>query len=122
MKTIAIALSVAALFASVNASATTQLTRAQVIADYAAAVASGNRPAVDDSYAGSFADAVSTKTREEVRAELHVAQQRGEILAGEQYPFVATDVAGIGKTRAEVAAELAADRRANPEMALEGRL
>ncbi|QBE63706.1 DUF4148 domain-containing protein [Pseudoduganella lutea] len=122
MKTIAIALSAAALFASAHASATAQLTRAQGVAEYSAAIASGHHLVHDGSYAGTFADGLSTRTRDEVRAELRIAQQRGELTVGEQYPFVSSDVSGTGKTRAEVAAELAADRHTNPEMALEGRL
>lgn len=122
MKTIAIALSAAALFASAHASATAQLTRAQVVAEYTAAIASGHHPVYEGSHADIFIDDMSTRTRDDVRAELRIAQQRGELQVGEQYPFVPSDVSGTGKTRAEVAADLAADRQTNPEMALEGRL
>ena len=91
-----------------------QLTRAQVIAEYKAAVAAGQAPNSGELYAGSSPEAVSTKTRDEVRAELRLAQQRGEIASGEQYPQFETEAAAPTITRAQVRAELAAYLQANP--------
>jgi hypothetical protein len=87
MKNAAIALSVAALFASaaVSAQETSQLTRAQVVAESQAAVAAGNAPLSGEQYSGNNSAFVSTKTRADVRAELLAAQQRGEVTSGEQY-------------------------------------
>lgn len=118
MKTAAIALSVAALFASaaVSAQDVTPLTRAQVIAEYRAAVADGNGPLLGEQYPGSKVESASTLTRQQVAAELRVARERGEVLDGEQYPVVAADVGGEAKTRAQVRAEFAAYRVANPKL------
>jgi hypothetical protein len=88
MKTIALALSAAALLASAAVSA-------QSTEDYA-----GNT---------SF---VSTKTRAEVKAETLAAIARGELRDGEQYPDPRVSLpAAQPKTRAEVKAELAAYRK-----------
>jgi hypothetical protein len=90
MKTIAIALSAAALFAFAAVSA-------QSTEDYA-----GNT---------SF---VSTKTRAEVKAETLAAIARGELRDGEQYPEPRTGLPAVQqKTRAEVKAELAAYRKSH---------
>jgi hypothetical protein len=51
-----------------------------------------------------------------VKAELRVAQERGEISVGEQYPQPKED-ASPAKTRAEVKAELAAYRKTHAEVA-----
>jgi len=82
MKTITIAVSAAILFASAAVSA-------------------------QENYSG-YTDFVVTKTRAEVKAELVVALQRGEVASGEQYPNVLFDAAPQGKTRADVKAELIA--------------
>ena len=99
-----------------------QLTRAQVIAEYKAAVAAGLAPNSGELYAGSIPEAVSTKTRDEVRAELRLAQQRGEVVSGEQYPQFPTEAAAPAVTRAQVRAELAAYRQANPNLVGEASL
>jgi hypothetical protein len=111
MKTIAIALSAVAVFASaaVSAQETSQLTRAQVVAEYQAARAAGQLDASGEAYQGNTVF-VSTKTRADVKAELKLAQQRGEVTSGEQYP--ADFASPSGKTRAQVRAELAAARKA----------
>jgi hypothetical protein len=58
-----------------------------------------------ETYSG-YTGFVSTKTRAEVKAELRLAQQRGEVVSGEQYPAAVLDAAAAqGKTRAEVRAE-----------------
>ena len=115
MKNAAIALTIALLSSSaVYAQEAPQLTRAQVIAEYKAAVAAGQAPNSGELYAGSSPEAVSTKTRDEVRAELRLAQQRGEVVSGEQYPQFETEAAGSTITRAQVRAELAAYLKANP--------
>ena len=115
MKNAAIALTIALLSSSaVYAQEAPQLTRAQVIAEYKAAVAAGQAPNSGELYAGSQPEAVSTKTRDEVRAELRLAQQRGEIASGEQYPQFEAAVAAPTVTRAQVRAELAAYLQANP--------
>jgi hypothetical protein len=94
MKTIAIALSIAALFASTAVSAQEQLQSAET-------------------YSG-YTGFVSTKTRAEVRNELRLAQQRGEVVSGEQYPERVFDAA-THKTRGQVRAELAAYRNGHPD-------
>lgn len=111
MKTIAIALSAVAVFASAAASAqeTSQVTRAQVIAEYQAARAAGQLDVPSEAYPGNTVF-VSTKTRADVVAELKLAQQRGEVTSGEQYP--ADFAQPSGKSRAAVRAELAAARKA----------
>ena len=115
MKNVAIALSIALLTSTVvYAQEAPQRTRAQVIAEYKAAVAAGQAPNSGELYAGSSPEAVSTKTRDEVRAELRLAQQRGEIVSGEQYPQFETNAAVSTTTRAQVRAELAAYLKANP--------
>jgi hypothetical protein len=81
MKTIALALSVAALFASAVASA-------QESTEYA-----------------GYTGFVSTKTRTQVLDELRQARQNGEVRDGEQYPWPVAEAAGPGKTRGEVRAE-----------------
>jgi hypothetical protein len=124
MKNAAIALSLAALFASAaipaqaqeSSQLTSQLTRAQVIAEYQAAVASGNAPVSGEQYTGNNNAFGSTKTRAEVRAELLAAQQRGEVTSGEQYQNQVPGPAAAGKTRAQVRAELAAYREAYPAL------
>lgn len=123
MKNAAIALSIALLSSSaVYAQEAPQLTRAQVIAEYKAAVAAGLAPNSGELYAGSTPEAVSTKTRDEVRAELRLAQQRGEIASGEQYPRFETEAVVPAVTRAQVRAELAAYRQANPHLVGEASL
>lgn len=123
MKTIAIALSVALLASTaVYAQEAPQLTRAQVVAEYKAAVAAGQAPNSGELYAGSNPQAVSAKTRDEVRAELRLAQQRGELASGEQYPQFVTEAAAPARTRAQVRAELAAYRQANPHLVGEASL
>ena len=115
MKKVAIALSLALLASTVvYAQEATQLTPAQVIAEYKAAVTAGQAPNSGELYASSLPEAVSTKTRDEVRAELRIAQQRGEIASGEQYPRFETEAVAPAITRAQVRAELAAYRQANP--------
>jgi hypothetical protein len=115
MKNAAIALTIALLSSSaVYAQEAPQLTRAQVIAEYKAAVAAGLAPNSGELYAGSIPEAVSTKTRDEVRAELRLAQQRGEVVSGEQYPQFETGAAVPTITRAQVRAELAVYLKANP--------
>ena len=117
MKNAAIALSVAALFASAAVSAqTSQLTRAQVAAEYQAAVAAGNAPLSGEQYSGNNSAFFSTKTRADVRAELLAAQQRGEVTSGEQYQNQVRTTVTEGKTRVQVRAELAAYREAYPEL------
>jgi hypothetical protein len=92
MKTIALALSAAALLASAAVSA-------QEFGEYA-----GNT---------SF---VSTKTRAEVKAETLAAIARGEVRDGEQYPDPRVGLpAAQPKTRAEVKAELAAYRKTHKQ-------
>ena len=115
MKNAAIALTIALLSSTaVYAQEVPQLTRAQVIAEYKAAVAAGQGQNSGELYAGSSPEAVSTKTRYEVRAELRLAQQRGEIASGEQYPQFETEAAASSISRAQVRAELAAYLKANP--------
>ncbi|TFW15995.1 DUF4148 domain-containing protein [Duganella callida] len=92
MKNIAIALSVAALFASAAASAQEN-------------VAYPDTGAI-----------VSTKTRAEVKAETLAAIQRGEVRDGEQYGQFPTDVRAQSKTRADVKAELAAYRKTHKQV------
>jgi hypothetical protein len=92
MKTIAIALTAAALFAS-------------------AAVSAQN----NEDYAGNTSF-VSTKTRAEVKAETLAAIQRGELRDGEQYPDPRVGQPEVkAKTRAEVKAELIAYRKDHKE-------
>jgi hypothetical protein len=67
-----------------------------------------------ENYSGNN-DFVVSKTRAQVKAELRVAQERGEVVSGEQYPNAVLESAAKGKTRAEVKAELAAYRKANPD-------
>ncbi|MTV39848.1 DUF4148 domain-containing protein [Duganella radicis] len=94
MKNIAIALSVATLFASAAVSA----------------------QEFSGEYAG-YTGFVSTKTRAEVKAETLAAIQRGEIRDGEQYPDPRAGQAPVqAKTRAEVKAELAAYRKTHKEV------
>ena len=115
MKNATIALTIALLSSSaVYAQEAPQLTRAQVVAEYKAAVAAGLAPNSGELYAGSSPEAVSTKTRDEVRAELRLAQQRGEVVSGEQYPQFETEAAVSMIARAQVRAELAAYLKANP--------
>ncbi|USX14709.1 putative porin [Oxalobacteraceae bacterium OTU3CAMAD1] len=123
MKKVAIALSLALLASTVvYAQEAPQLTRAQVIAEYKAAVAAGQAPNSGELYASSLPEAVSAKTRDEVRAELRLAQQRGEIASGEQYPRFDTEPVVPAVTRAQVRAELAAYRQANPHLVGEASL
>lgn len=114
MKTIAIALSAAALLASAHASAepSSNSPRVQVTGARAEARAPGLTYASGDLYSGTHFEVISTKTRAQVRAELAAARQRGELTSGEQYPF-APETRAQGKTRAEVKAELAAYRLAH---------
>ncbi|TFW15996.1 DUF4148 domain-containing protein [Duganella callida] len=91
MKTIAIALSVATLFASAAVSAQ------------------------ETDYTG-YTGFVSTKTRAEVKAETLAAIQRGEVRDGEQYG-APVQAAPVAKTRADVKAELAAYRKTHKEVA-----
>jgi hypothetical protein len=115
MKTIAIALSAVAVFASATVSAqeTSQVTRAQVIAEYQAARAAGQLDVPSEAYPGNQVF-VSTKTRADVKAELKLAQQRGEVTSGEQYP---ADFASPSyKSRAQVRAELAVARKAPTDL------
>ncbi|WP_167761461.1 DUF4148 domain-containing protein [Duganella callida] len=83
-----------------------------VAAVFASAAASAQESVEYSGYTGF----VSTKTRAEVKAELRLAQQRGEIAVGEEYPQLKEEVAPA-KTRAEVKAELAAYRKTHPEVA-----
>jgi hypothetical protein len=99
MKTITIALA-AALFASTAVSA--QETSAET-------------------YSG-YTGFVSTKTRDQVKAELRLAQQRGEVASGEQYPGAILDAAPQGKTRAEVRAEALAHARTKAGASVESSL
>lgn len=123
MKNAAIALTIALLSSSaVYAQEAPQLTRAQVAAEYKAAVEAGLAPNSGELYADSNPEAVSTKTRDEVRAELRLAQQRGEIVSGEQYPRFETQAPVPAITRAQVRAELAAYRQANPHLVGEASL
>ena len=123
MKNAAIALTIALLSSSaVYAQEAPQLTRAQVVAEYQAAVAAGLAPNSGELYAASLPEAASTKTRDEVRAELRLAQQRGEIASGEQYPRFETEAVVPAVTRAQVRAELAAYRQANPHLVGEASL
>ena len=92
MKNIAIALSVATLFASAAVSA-------QESTEYS-----------------GYSNFVSTKTRAEVKAETLAAIQRGQLRDGEQYPGPFQDVAPAAKTRAQVKAELLAYRKTHPEV------
>jgi hypothetical protein len=50
---------------------------------------------------------VSTKTRAEVKAETLAALKRGEVIAGESYPFNVQPQTAPARTRADVKAELA---------------
>lgn len=123
MKKVTIALSLALLASTVvYAQEAPQLTRAKVIAEYKAAVAAGQAPNSGELYASSLPEAVSTKTRDEVRAEMRLAQQRGEIASGEQYPRFETEAVVPAVTRAQVRAELAAYRQANPHLVGEASL
>ncbi|MEV4778909.1 DUF4148 domain-containing protein [Burkholderia sp. LMU1-1-1.1] len=123
MKNVAIVLSIALLASTVvYAQEAPQVTRAQVIAEYKAAVAAGQASNSGELYAGGNPEAVSSKTRDEVRAELRLAQQRGELASGEQYPQFQTEAAVPAVTRAQVRAELAAYRQANPHLAGEASL
>lgn len=123
MKNAAIALTIALMSSTaVYAQEAPQLTRAQVIAEYQAAVAAGQAPNSGELYASSLPAAASTKTRDEVRAELRIAQQRGQIASGEQYPQFETEAAAPTITRAQVRAELAAYRQANPHLVGEASL
>jgi hypothetical protein len=92
MKTIAIALSVATLFAAATVSAQ------------------------ETAYTG-YTGFVSSKTRAEVKAETLAAIQRGEVRDGEAYGQFPTNVQPQPKTRAEVKAELAAYRKTHKEVA-----
>ncbi|GGY26202.1 DUF4148 domain-containing protein [Pseudoduganella albidiflava] len=112
MKTLAIALSAATLFASAQVSAQQP---GDVPRIHVSAASTGNLFASGELYSGTHFETESSKTRDQVRGELRIAQERGELVAGEQYPFVAEAAPGQGKTRAEVQAELAAFRLANPE-------
>lgn len=114
MKTIATIIAIAALSASaaVSAHEGASITRVQVVAERNAAA--GNAP-YGELYAGTQFDTISTRTREQVKAEVLIARQRGELVHGEQYPPQVVDSGEPGKTRAEVRAELAAFRLANPD-------
>lgn len=92
MKTVAIALSAAALFTSAAVSAQES-----------------------DNFLNEIAS-VSTKTRAEVKAETLAAIQRGELRDGEQYPNPAVGQPLVQRTRAEVKAELAAYRKTHKEV------
>lgn len=115
MKTaiIAAVTAIAALSASATVSAHegAGLPRVHVTAPAATA---GNA-AYGEQYAGTTFEWVSTKTREQVKAEVLRARQRGELVDGEQYPQPVTGTGEQGKTRAQVRAELAAYRVANPD-------
>jgi hypothetical protein len=111
MKNVAIALSIALLSSTVvYAQEAPQLTRAQVIAEYQAAVAAGQAPNSCELYAASNPVAVSIKTRDEVRAELRLALERGEVASGEQYPQFVTEPVVSKLTREQVVAELSLAR------------
>jgi len=114
MKSVALILSVAAALASTSASAHTGLSRAQVLAEHANAVAA-DVPQSGELYSGTRFEVTSSRTRDQVRAELRTARERGQLAAGEQYPFVPDDAPAPGKTRADVLAELAAYRVTNPD-------
>lgn len=114
MKTLAIALSAATLFASAQVSARQP---GEVPRIHVSAASTGNLYASGELYSGTHFETVSTKTRDQVRDELRIAQQRGELAVGEQYPFIAEAAPGQGKTRADVLAELAAYRLASPDPA-----
>jgi len=90
--TIAITVSVAALFASAAVSA-------QETQEYS-----------------GYTGFVSTKTRAEVKAETLAAIKRGELRDGEQYPGPAISQPVPTRTRAEVKAELAAYRKDNKQL------
>lgn len=114
MKTIATILAIATLSASaaVSAHEGASIPHVHVVAERNAAA--GNA-AYGELYAGTYFETVSTKTREQVKAEVLLARQRGELVDGEQYPAQPVDTGAQGKTRAEVRAELAAYRATNPD-------
>lgn len=116
MKTAALIVAIAAFSATsaVSAHEGAGLPRVHVTAQSQAATTAGNI-AYGEQYAGTSVEWVSTKTREQVKAEVLLARQRGELVDGEQYPRPVTDTGAQGKTRAQVRAELAAYRVANPD-------
>lgn len=116
MKTAALIVAFAALSASATVSAHegASLAQVQIVAQRNVAVATGSSP-YGEQYAGTQFETVSTKTREQVKAEVLLARQRGELLDGEQYPPQVSATSDQGKTRAEVRAELAAFRVTNPD-------
>lgn len=115
MKTIALVLSAAAMLSTAGVSAAAPSAAAAAVhADHVTVVAEGSAITSGELYSGTHFQTVSTKTREQVRAEVLSARERGELVAGEQYPYTPA-AQGQGKTRAEVQAELAAYRLANPD-------
>jgi hypothetical protein len=74
-----------------------------------------------ETYSG-YTGFVSTKTRDQVKAELRLAQQRGEVVSGEQYPGALLDAAPQGKTRAEVRAEALAHAKTKGGASVENSL
>lgn len=116
MKTAAFIIAFAALSASATVSAHegASLAQVQIVAQRPATIAAGSSP-YGEQYAGTQFETVSTKTREQVKAEVRLARQRGELLDGEQYPPQTFTPGEQGKTRAEVRAELAAFRVTNPD-------
>jgi hypothetical protein len=116
MKTAALIVAFAALSASaaVSAHEGASLTQVQIVAQRNTAFAAGDSP-YGERYAGTRFETVSTKTREQVKAEVLIARQRGELVDGEQYPLPVASTGKQGKTRAEVRAELTAYRVANPD-------
>ena len=115
MKTAALIVAFAALSASATVSAHegASVAQVQIVAQRNAAVAAGSSP-YGEQYAGTQFETVSTRTREQVKAEVLLARQRGELLDGEQYPPQVFTTGEQGKTRAEVRAELAAFPRDQP--------
>lgn len=114
MKTIATIVATIALSASaaVSAHEGASITRVEIVAERNAAASYAT---YGEQYAGNTFETVSTKTREQVKAEVLIARQRGELVHGEQYPAQPIDTGAQGKTRAEVRAELVAYRAANPD-------
>ena len=115
MKTIAAIIAIATLSASaaVSAHEGAGIPHVHVVAERNAAA---GQSSYGELYAGNTFETVSTKTREQVKAEVLIARQRGELVDGEQYPPQLTGTGEPGKTRAEVRAELAAYRVANPDV------
>ena len=94
---------------------------AALIASTAISTTASAQETSAETYSG-YTGFVSTKTRDQVKAELRIAQQRGEVVSSEQYPAAVLDAASQGKTRAEVRAEALAHAKTKGGASVENSL